>query len=123
MKFDVFLNFDGNCREALAFYSEIFGQPMPEIMPYEDNPQRVLYASLPIYGNNIMFSDCGEGFAHVIGNNFALTLNNPDEPTLTKLFNNLANGGTIIMPMSPTFFSEYFGMVVDRFGITWQLIK
>jgi len=125
MSLDVFLNFDGNCRDALNFYTEVFNLEMPEsIMTYDNTPQgRVLYASLPIAGSNVMFSDCPEGAHYVKGNNFALTLGIQDEAEITKIFNFFANGGTVQMPLAKTFFSEFYGMVTDKFGITWQLSK
>ena len=75
MTFDVFLNFDGDCREALSFYAGVFKLEMPtEIMTYDKTPEgslgegnegRIIYASLLIFGCNVMFSDCPPGFCHM----------------------------------------------------------
>jgi len=131
VSFDVFLNFDGDCRDAMNFYAGVFKLDMPShIMTYGQNPSgsfgdenkdRVLYASLPIFGGNVMFSDCPSGSDYVKGTNIALTLGTSDVDTIKNVFNALADGGEVIMPLGKTFFSEFYGMVTDKFGITWQL--
>ena len=133
MSFDVFINFDGNCREALNFYTGVFCLEMPtHIMTYGENPHgdadntnadRILYASLPIFGSNVMFSDCPENSGFVRGTNIALTLGTSDEAEITRLCNAFAYGGSVQMPLGKTFFSELYGMVTDKFGITWQISK
>lgn len=133
MSFDVFLNFDGDCREALDFYAGVFGLEMPaELMTYDNNPQgsigegnegRILYASLPIFGCNVMFSDCPAGSSYAKGTNISLTLGTDDEAEITRIFNAFEKEGEVQMPLGKTFFSEYYGMVTDKFGIIWQLSK
>ena len=132
MTFDVFLNFDGECLAALEFYAGVFKQEMPSIMTYGQAPgmtvqeagkDRVLYASLPVFGCNMMFSDCPVGFGHVKGNNFALTLGTGDESEIERLYTALSEGGRVNMPLGKTFFSELYCMVTDKFGITWQISK
>ena len=133
MSFDVFLNFDGDCREAMEFYAAAFRLEMPErIMTYGDAPGfegpeadrgRIIYASLPIFGCNVMFSDCpSAGSAeYVKGTNIALTLGSGDAQEIRRLYAALSEGGEVSMPLGPTFFSELYAMVTDRFEITWQL--
>jgi len=131
MSFDVFLNFDGDCREALEFYSSVFNLNMPDnIMTYGEAPgfdipdeakERVLYASLPIFGCNVMFSDCSPGTKYVKGTNIVLTLGTPNSEEIARLFAKLKEGGKIDMALGKTFFSELYGMVTDKFNITWQL--
>jgi PhnB protein len=131
MSFDVFLNFDGDCREALTFYANAFGvKPSAEVTTYDQNPLsevseankgRVLYASLPIFGCNVMFSDCPAGSPYVKGTNIALTLGTNDANEIKHLFTALSKDGTVQMPLDKTFFSELYGMVTDKFQITWQL--
>jgi len=131
MTFDVFLNFDGDCRAALEFYAKVFGLAAPDhIMTYDQNPGdafgegnegRILYATLPIFGCNVMFSDCPAGSHYVKGTNIALTLGTSDAETIKQIFNSLAETGDVAMPLEKTFFSELYGMVTDKFGITWQL--
>jgi PhnB protein len=130
MSFDVFLNFDGDCRDAVAFYAEVFRAAIPhDSMTYGQNPggapeadkDRILYASLPIFGHSVMFSDCPSGSNYVKGNNIALTLGTSDTDEIKRIFAALSDGGEIAMPLEKTFFSELYGMVTDRFEITWQL--
>jgi len=131
MTFDVFLNFDGDCRAALEFYAGVFGLELPDhIMTYDQlpggdfgagNEGRITYANLPIFGCNVMFSDCPAGSNFVKGTNIALTLGTSDAEQIKNIFHALAEGGQVAMPLGQTFFSELYGMVTDKFGITWQL--
>ena len=133
MSLEVFLNFDGNCRDALDFYVKVFNLQMPDqIMTYDQNPQgnfgeenkgRILYATLPICGSNVMFSDCPAGSHFVKGTNIALTIGTTDESEITRIYNALAEDGMVLMPLGKTFFSELYGMVTDKLGITWQISK
>ena len=129
MSFDVFLNFDGDCRAAIEFYVEVFKLDMPEsIMTYGEAPgfsgegaDRIIYASLPIFGCNVMFSDCPPNSGYVKGTNIALTLGSTDADEIKRLYSALSNDGYINMELGKTFFSELYCMVTDKFGITWQL--
>jgi len=131
MSFDVFINFDGDCRSAIEFYASVFGVDVPaQIMTYGHAPgdgmakadrDRILYASLPIFGCNVMFSDCPSGSEYVKGTNIALTLGTPDAEEIKRIFAALSDGGEVAMPLGKTFFSELYGMVTDKFSITWQL--
>ena len=131
MSFDVFLNFDGDCRAAIEFYSNVFKLEMPgQIMTYSQAPgfdisgadaDRIIYASLPIFGCNVMFSDCPPGSNYVKGTNIALTLGCDDAVEIERLYSTLCDGGFAAMPLGKTFFSELYCMVTDKFGITWQI--
>ena len=131
MSFDVFLNFDGDCRAAVEFYASVFKLKMPEhIMTYGEIPggevtdadkNRILYTSLPIFGCNVMFSDCPSDSDFVKGTNIALTLGTTDANEIKRIYSALSNGGTVQTELGETFFSKLYGMVRDKFGITWQL--
>lgn len=128
MSFDVFLNFDGDCRKALDFYAGVFKSEVSRILRYGDMPgapdadkDRVMYSYVPIFGHNVMFSDCPSGSHYVKGTNIALTLGCDDKAEIDRIFAALADGGEVSMPLGKTFFSEYYGMVTDRFSVTWQL--
>ena len=129
MSCNVFINFNGNCRDALEFYSNVFRLDAPEIMTYGDNPGgaspedagRVLYAMLPIASSRMMFSDCPSGFEHITGNNVMISLGLECPQEIERIFNELSEGGVVQMPPGKTFFSELFCMFTDKFGITWQL--
>jgi len=126
MSCNVFINFNGNCRDVLEFYSKVFRLPAPDIMTYGSNPggaspedaDRVLYAMLPIAGSRMMFSDCPSGFEHVTGNNVIVSLGFDCPQEIERIFAELSVGGAVQMLPDKTFFSELFCMFTDKFGIT-----
>jgi PhnB protein len=100
-------------------------------MSYGENPggaseqdaDRILYACMPMFGQNVMFSDCPSDSKYVRGNNIMLTIGLSDVEEIKRIFQELGTGGEVYMPLGKTFFSELFGMVCDKFGIIWQLSK
>lgn len=132
MAVDVFINFNGNCREAVEFYAEVFGTEKPQIMSFGDAPpdpefpiadeakNLVMYTSLNINGSNVMFSDTFPGMTFTIGNNISLTISSKDIDEIKSLFNKLKEGGTVGMELQETFWSKCYGSVTDKFGIGWQ---
>lgn len=135
MRFDLFLNFDGDCRQALDFYAAVFQTDVEDLMTYSQTPpspdysispndaDRLMYACLPIHGCNVMFMDVPSGAGVTVGNNISLTLGFPDADEQRRVFDALREGGEILMPLEKTFFSELFGMVADKYGKIWQLSK
>jgi len=131
MTFSVFVNFDGNCREAVEFYAEAFGAETPRMMTYGEAPgantsekdrDRIMYTDLMIGGCNVMFMDFPSDMECVKGNNIQLTLSVPDKEEVRRLFNALKEGGTVGMELEETFWSGLYGMVTDRFGVQWHIM-
>lgn len=132
MAVDVFINFNGNCREAVEFYAEVFETEKPQIMSFGDTPpdpefpitdeakNLVAYTSLNINGSDVMFSDTFPGMTFTIGNNISLTISSKDIDEIKSLFNKLKEGGTVGMELQETFWSKCYGSVTDKFGIGWQ---
>ncbi len=133
MAVEVFINFDGTCREAVTFYAEVFGLEVPKMMTFGDAPPSpdhpldektkdlVMYACLPISGSNTMFSDCYPGSGKLInGNNITVTISSTDTQELTTYFNRMKTGGKVGMELQETFWSKCYGSIVDNFGIHWQ---
>ena len=132
MVFDVFVTFNGNCKEAVEYYAEIFKQDIPKMMTFGDAPamegyevkeeekDRVCYTELKIGSNTVMFSDCDSTMEFVAGNNITLSIG-ANEEEIRNLYNKLKEGGQVIMELQETFWSKLYGMVTDKFGITWQL--
>ncbi|MCL2359362.1 MAG: VOC family protein [Nitrososphaerota archaeon] len=129
-KFDVFINFNGNCREAVEFYAKVFKKEPGQIMTYGDAPyeggnpadkDRILYADLPIYGSNMMLSDSPSQMEFVRGNSIGMSIGDTDADELRRLFDELSVGGEVQMPPQKTFWSELYSMVTDKYGILWHL--
>lgn len=135
-----YLFFEGRCEEALEFYKKTIGAQPGMLMRFKDNPEKdkaaasegcaptpdmdekVMHAEFKVGDSLIMVSDgrcTGKpNFAGV-----ALSITYDDVAALEKAFNGLSEGGQAMMPLSQTFFAEKFGMVTDRFGVLWMLIK
>ncbi len=134
MSVHAYVNFNGNCLDAVEFYRQVFGAEAHEIMLYGDAPpdpgfpvpdehkHLVMHTVLSIFGTIVMFSDLLPGQPLVQGNNISLVvmLRNPDE--IRTIFNRLKDGGTVDMEPQETFFSKCFGSLTDRFGIIWQVM-
>lgn len=133
---NVYLTFNGNCKEAFDFYKSVFGGEFPyagtfgEMPPQEGMPvseedkDKIMHISLPISQETmLMGSDAGGGWADKLteGNNFSLSLNTNSKEEADKLFNALSAGGTVTMPLEDTFWGAYFGMWTDKFGINWMV--
>jgi len=131
MSVDAYLNFNGNCREAVEFYAKVFGQEIPKIVTFGETPQdpnypmpeeaknRVMHARLTINGSNVMFSDSFPGMEVVVGNNINLALISPSTDDLTSWFHQLKEGGTVTMEIQETFWSKLYGQVIDKYGVNW----
>ncbi|MEK3994108.1 VOC family protein [Psychrobacillus sp. FSL K6-2365] len=132
MAIDVYLTFNGNCREAAEFYAEVFKTEKPEIMTFGESPQNpdyvlpeeakdlVLHTRLNINGSNIMFSDTFPGSPFMEGNNISLAFVSKEEDMVRSAFNALKEGGRVSMELQETFWSKCYGSLRDKFGIEWQ---
>jgi len=125
-----YLFFDGRCEEAIEFYRSTLGAEVAMLSRFKDCPDpnacapgtedKVMHASLRIGDTTLMASDgrC-EGKSKFEG--FSLSLTVRDEAEAERLFASLADGGQVQMPLAKTFFSPRFGMVADRFGVSWMV--
>lgn len=132
-----YINFNGNCEEAFNFYKAVFGGEFPYVGRYSDMPpmeggkqmapeeaNKIMHMSLPLgNGTMLMGSDVGgEWAAHaVVGNNVQLSINTDSNEEADKIFNGLAQGGRVNMPLANTFWGSYFGMLTDKYGINWMV--
>lgn len=133
MNLSLFINFDGECKEAVEFYarvfkSEVFGMmtfdmapPHPDYPVPEEDKDKVMFASVNIAGTNVMFSDTPRGMSLIKGNNISPTVVSNSKEDIRDFFNGLKEDGIIEMDLGQTFWSELYGMVTDKYGITWQL--
>ncbi|MCK9508433.1 MAG: VOC family protein [Pigmentiphaga sp.] len=134
MKIEPYLFFDGQAEEAMAFYEQALEAKIEATMRYADcpepipaeylppgGPQKVLHGSLLVHGQRLMFCDgTPNESGHFRG--FSLTLQYATEEEVRRVFNNLAEGGNVLMPLDATFFSPCFGQVADRFGVRWMVM-
>jgi len=134
MKAQPYLFFDGRCDEAVEFYRSALGAEVTMLSRFKDCPEprepgmvppgaenKVMHMSLRIGETTVLASDgrC-QGRPNFQG--FALSLDVPNDAEAERLFKSLADRGQVQMPLSKTFFSSRFGMVADRFGVSWMII-
>lgn len=132
MQVQPYLMFDGRCEEALAFYAQALGAQTMVLMRFRDSPEppsgecaapgdKIMHSEFRIGETTLMASDGNaEGKATFQG--ISLALSSPDEAETRTRFDALTDGGTVVMPLTKTFFSPAFGMVNDRFGVSWLLV-
>lgn len=132
MAVQAYITFDGNCREAVEFYAQVFGTEKPKIMTYGEMPacpefnlpeeakNLVMHTRLSISGSNVMFSDTCPGMPFVAGTNISLTIISTNMDEIKSVFNKLKEDGTVGMDLQETFWSKCYGLVTDKFGIPWQ---
>ena len=127
-----YLSFDGNCADAMRFYAKVLPgtleammtnaeTPMAEMMP-KGAGDRIMHAALALDGDGHLYAgDCPPGvpYGGISGVMLALTYDSVAEAT--RVFDALADGGRVTMPMAPTFWAKAFGMVTDRFGTPWGI--
>jgi len=133
----IYLKFDGNCEEAFKHYETVFNTEILFISRYSDVPrleeegmptipeeqlERIENICLPIgEGTVLMGADGMEAYGTrpVMGNNFSIYVTAESKEEAYGIFDGLADGGKIQMPMSRAHWGDYFGMCVDKFGISW----
>ena len=134
-KIETYLFFDGRCEEAIEFYRRTLGAEVLMMMRFKDNPEpsqpgasnppgtenKIMHASLKIGDTNVMASD-GRCLGKPSFQGFALSIATPNVAEADGLFAALADGGQVQMPLTKTFFSPRFGMLADRFGVTWMIL-
>ena len=129
-----YLFFDGRAEEAIEFYRQALGAEVTMMMRYSDSPEpmppgmvppgsenKIMHASLQIGDATVMASDGGcRGAASFQG--FSLSVSAKDAAEAQTLFDRLGEGGEVQMPLGKTFFAPAFGIVADRFGVSWMVI-
>jgi len=128
-----YLFFNGRCEEAVEFYRRALGAEVTMLARFKDNPEppppggippdsenKIMHVSFRVGDTTVMASDGGcNGEQKFEG--FSLSLTVPDADAAERAFASLANGGRVEMPLTKTFFSPRFGMVEDRFGVSWMI--
>jgi len=133
MSIAVYMNFNGNCREAVEFYAQVFETGAPNIMTFGEAPPSpefplpeeakdlVMHARIKLAGSTMMFSDVFPGMPFTVGSNITLSYFGDSTDKVRSVFNKLSDGGTIGMELQATFWSKLYGQVTDKFGTQWQV--
>lgn len=135
MPVQAYLFFDGRTEEALNYYSRTLGAKVTGLMRFKENPEgsnqgmalppgsgdKVMHASFRIGDTELMASD-GQCLGKPNFQGFSLSLTVANAAEADQRFNALADGGQVQMPLAKTFFADRFGMVADRFGVSWMII-
>ncbi len=128
-----YLFFGGRCDEALAFYQQALGAEVEMLMRFSESPEptppgvlqpgfenKVMHASFRVRGVPLMASDGCDDKSKFDGLRLALSV--PTGADARKAFDALADGGSVQMPLTKTFWSPCYGMVTDRFGLGWMVM-
>jgi PhnB protein len=130
MQIDPHLSFSGNCEEAFKFYEKTFGGKIEFKMTYGESPMAA--QTVPEARNDIMHISMRVGNRVLMGadappqyqtkaQGFCVCVAADDAAEAERVFNALAEGGQVTMPLAETFWSPRFGMLTDRFGIPWMV--
>ena len=124
--FTAYLNFDGNTREAMEFYTkcldaELTVQTFGEAnAPFPGSEHLVMHARLAKGDAVIMASDPMPGMPVVVGNNVWITQECETVDELERAFAAFSEGGTVVMPVANQFWGARFGMLTDKYGVNWM---
>ena len=134
MQIQPYLYFDGRCEEAIEFYRQALGAQVEMLMRFKDSPEpappgmmppgsenKIMHATLKVGDATLLASD-GSCLGKPAFQGISLTLSVPSDAEAERLFTALGQGGQVQMPLTKTFFSSNFGMVADRFGVSWMVI-
>lgn len=134
LEFDVFFVFDGECRDAVAFYEEVFridpdsvnvmtfGEFAGDAVPdqYKD---RILSADMSLYGRRIILADSSDFYQPILrkGNNVMMAIAMDNKAEVERIFDALSEEAESVIGLVPTEAIDLLGIVTDKFGITWQI--
>jgi PhnB protein len=134
MKVQPYLNYDGRAEEAIEFYKKALGAQIDMLMRYKESPDapppgmvpagsenKVMHASFRLGDSVIMASD-GACAGKASFGGITLSISVADVAQANKVFDALASGGNVQNPLMKTFFSPAWGMVQDRFGVSWMVV-
>jgi PhnB protein len=130
MSVQPYLFFNGRCEEALEFYNSAVGAEVEMLSRFKDAPEpgmtqpgmedKVMHASFRI-GETILMASDGRCEGEPRFEGFSLSIIVPDEKKAESVFNALADGGKVTMPLEKTFWAPKFGMLEDQFGVGWMV--
>ena len=136
MAIENFIYFNGNCRDAVEYYAEVFGLDKPQFMICKDVPGipdfvgtdedrangLIMYAGLNIKGSTVMFADAPNNMKVTPGDNIYLTVSCGTVAETTEIFDKLKEGGKVHIEPQEVFFSKCLGSLTDKFGLNWFVV-
>lgn len=130
MQLNPYLFFDGDCKEAFKFYEQCFRGKIEAMMTHAGTPaeqqvpaewrDKILHAHMVVGDQILLGSDAPPGH-YEKPQGFSVSVHINDRPEAERIFNTLAQNGTVRMPFQQTFWADGFGMCIDRFGIQWMV--
>src|SRR5436190_23677245 len=129
---NTYLNFNGNTEEAFNFYKLVFGGEFAMLQRFKDTPHageissdeqdKIMHVALPIGGNMLMGTDVLKRMPQVTnGTNYSIAISPDSEEQAKQLFDGLAQGAQVSMPLEKMFWGALIGMLTDKFGIQWMV--
>jgi PhnB protein len=130
MQVNPYLNFEGHCEAAFTFYAQVLGGQVGTIFRYAgtklaaqvpaDWQDKVMHGSVTVGGMELMGADVARD-RYEAPKGFSLSIHLTDTTEAERVFQELSTGGRIVMALEKTFWADRFGMVVDRFGMSWMV--
>ncbi|TDQ25522.1 VOC family protein [Tenacibaculum caenipelagi] len=134
MQASTYLHFNGNCKEAMTFYADVLGGEITMLLPFREAPEELcknlpkealdltMHSTLVAGDITIQASDFfNEKETFNSGNNFAVSISADDEEQAVAIFNGLSDGASVMMPFEKVFWGGKFGMLKDRYGVSWMI--
>jgi PhnB protein len=134
MKLHTYLNFAGNTEEAFYFYKSVFGGELSAIVRFKDMPtpganipkedeNKIMHIGLKVGDSWLMATDSLESLGHklAVGNNVYISIEPSSKEEADRVFNALAEGGKVGMPISNQVWGDYYGHLTDKFGVQWMV--
>ena len=130
MQMNVHLNFHGTCADAFELYKKVFGAKNAFAVKYGDAPagqpvppdwnDKIMHTSIPLGDGLLMGCDAPPERSTPIGG-FQISVQSKHEAEVNRIYEALKTGGSVQMPIGPTFWSPMFGMCTDKFGVAWMV--
>jgi PhnB protein len=130
MELNTYLHFNGNCEEALNFYARALGARIVMMLRYGETPEagetapemqnKIIHGRIALGENLIMASDCPPGYFRELAG-FSINIGTKSPGEAEKYFHALSEKAEVRMPLAETFWAHRFGMLVDKFGVSWMV--
>jgi PhnB protein len=123
-----YIAFKGNCRQAIEFYKDALGAEALFVQTVGESPmsnmgpaENIMHCTMKIGDSTVMVCDDPRPDAVAGDGNISLAIGLNDPARAKQIFGNLAQDGSVVMPLEKTYWAEAFGMVTDKFGVKWMV--